>query len=470
MSNVCDQFDQALTPRFVLSAVNSLAAAISVTPAEVRLFLCLLAAYPLALTWRSLPGSPRVRHMFSVIIGFWMVQFLNGVGALFNFGSVLLCYLVMRICGPNSARLVSVLSMAILATGHLYRQITDYLGWTLDWTLIAMITTQKIMGLAFNVQDGQDPKATAEQKQLSVPAIPSLLEYLSFILFPANVAIGPAFEYSDYIAFVERRMTSPPPHKPALSRLALGLLYFLAHNVIVSNFPCADMLSDRTFFRTGNVLTRYAAVWIALIGVRLKYYFGWKIAEGAACMSGLGYNGVDKATGKHKWNRVENINVWSYETSQSLRQSSQEWNKTTNLWLRRYVYDRAPPSYNLYFTYLVSAFWHGFYPGYYLFFLSTALCANVHRHVRRNIRPRFMAADGKTPGPFKPLYDLLSAIATSMTVNYFIMSFVVLALDRSIMAFRGFGFFGHYVLFAAILIFQSGIIPPPPKPKVAKAQ
>lgn len=462
--------DQALTPAFVLAAVDNLAAAASATAAEVRLFLCLLAAYPLALTWRALPGGPQVRHIFSVVVGFWMIQFVNGVGCIFNIAAVLLCYCVLHIRGPKSARLVSVLAMAILASGHLYRQITDYLGWTLDWTLIAMITTQKVMGLSFNIQDGVDPNATKEQKDLSVAKLPSLLEYMSFILFPANVTIGPSFEYSDYIAFAERRMTAPPPYLPALTRLAQGLFYFVVHSIIVLKFPCAAMLSDKNFFVTGNFGTRYAAVWIALVGVRLKYYFGWKIAEGAACMSGLGYNGVDKVTGNEKWDRVENINVLKYETSQSLRQSSQEWNKTTNMWLRRYVYDRAPPSYNLYFTYLVSAFWHGFYPGYYLFFLSTSLCASVHRQVRRNIRPYFMASDGKTPGPYKALYDILSAIATSMTINYFIMSFVVLALDRSVAAFRGFGFFGHYVLLAAIFIFRFGMIRPPAKPIDAKLQ
>lgn len=464
--------DQCLTPPVVLSAVDSLADIAAVTPAEIRLFLALLLAYPVALTWRAMPPGPTglFRHVFSVLVGGWILQFVNGYQALLNIATCLFCYILMWVLGPRSARIVSFVAMAILAAGHLYRQITDYLGWTLDWTLVAMVTTQKIMGLAYNVQDGADPKATDAQKSRSVAKLPSILEFLSFILFPANLAIGPAFEYADYKAFAEGTKVSPSPYLPGIWRLVQGLFFFVAHTGIALQFPCAKMLTDKTFFTTGTLFSRYASVWIALLGVRFKYYFGWKVAEGSACMSGLGYNGVDKATASPRWDRVENVNVWGYETSQSLRTSSQNWNKTTNLWLRRYVYDRAPPSVNLYFTYLVSAFWHGFYPGYYLFFLSVAAATMVHRQVRRTIRPRFMAADGKTPGPYKPLYDVLSAVATTVTLNYFIMSFVMLALDLSIGAFRGFGFYGHGALLAALVVFKSGLIRPPPKKVAAKTE
>lgn len=462
--------DQMLTPPVVLAAVDKLADVVAVTPAEIRLFLCLLLSYPIALTWRAMPAGPSglFRHVFSVVIGFCMLQFVNGYQWILTIGTCMLCYVLMWALGPNNARIVSFIAMAILACGHLYRQVTDYLGWTLDWTLIAMVTTQKIMGLAYNVQDGADPNATDEQKARAVKSLPSVLEFLSFILFPANLTIGPAFEFADYRAFAEGSKVSPPPYLPGIWRLAQGLFFFVAHTGIALKFPCQKLLSDPKFFITGSFFSQYGAIWVALLGVRFKYYFGWKIAEGSACMSGLGYNGVDKATNAPRWDRVENINVWGYETSQSLRTSSQNWNKTTNLWLRRYVYDRAPPSINLYFTYLVSAFWHGFYPGYYMFFLSVAAATVVHRQVRRTIRPLFM--DGKSPGPYKPLYDVLSAITTSVTLNYFIMSFVMLAFDQSIAAFRGFGFYGHWALLAALIVFNSGVIKPPPKKHPAKTE
>lgn len=466
--NVVKSYDQFLTPSSVLQTVDTLADTAAVTSGEVRLFLCLIAAYPLAYIWRGLPNATS-RHVFSVLVGGWMLQFVNGYQAILNLGSVMLCYFIMHICESRCAVPVSVAAMGMLAGGHIYRQVTDYLGWTLDWTLVAMVTTQKVMGLAYNIQDGQDENATDEQKARSVDRVPSILEFLSFILFPGNVIIGPAFEYADYMAFAEGTLTSPNPFFPGIWKLFQGLFYFAAHTAINSKFPAGTLLTSAKFFTTGTWLYRYAVIWVALVGVRFKYYFGWKIAEGAACMAGLGYNGIDKTTARHKWNRVENIDVLNYETSKSLRTSSQCWNKTTNLWLRRYVYDRAPPSVNLYFTYLVSAFWHGFYPGYYMFFLSVAAATNVHRQVHRKIRPRFLAEDRKTPGPYLWVYDVVSAICTSITLNYFIISFVTLAYEHAIFAFRGFDFFGHYALLVALLIFNSPLIKAPPRtPKPEK--
>ncbi|CAN8062997.1 unnamed protein product [Agarophyton chilense] len=472
LRDVAIAYDQALTPAPLLKGVHVLADIAAASAAEIRLFLCLLLAYPVALSWRALPPGPSglFRHVFSVVVGGWMLQFANGYQAVLNLSSCLFCYLLMHLLGPRSAKTVSVVAMLILAAGHLYRQATDYLGWTLDWTLVAMVTTQKIMGLAYNVQDGVDPDATPKQKLRSVSKIPSLLEFLSFILFPANVVIGPAFEYSDYVAFATGNNVAPPPYLPGLWRLFQGLFFFVSHTAIALKFPCAAMLSDKNFFKTGTFLSRYAAIEVGLLAVRFKYYFGWKIAEGSACMSGLGFNGFDKATGTEKWDRVENVNVLQYETSGSLRTSSQNWNKTTNLWLRRYVYDRAPPSVNLYFTYLVSAFWHGFYPGYYMFFLSVAAATVVHRQVRRTIRPRFLMADRETPGPLMPLYSTISFLATHATLNYFIISFVLLASNLSIDAFRGLGFYGHWILLFSLILFNTGLTTPPAKKPASKIQ
>jgi len=368
MFDAIKAYDQFLTPDAVLETVDRLALMAAVSPSEVRLFLCLILAYPIALMWRSLPPGG-LRHFFSVFVGAWMLQFINGYQAILNLASISVCYLLMHIFGRRCAVPVSVAAMAMLAAGHIYRQVTDYLGWTLDWTLIAMVTTQKVSGLAYNIADGQDDSATEEQKVRSVDSVPSPLEFFSFMLFPGTIAIGPSFEYADYKAFAEGTLVSPPPYAAAVSKLLQGLFFFAAHTAIHAKLPCGQMLIDPKFATSAPWLHRYFKIWLSLFGVRFKYYFGWKIAEGAACMGGIGYNGVDKTTGKPQWDRVENISVISYETSQSLRNSSQCWNKTTNLWLRRYVYDRAPPAFNLYFTYLVSAFWHGFYPGYYLFFM-----------------------------------------------------------------------------------------------------
>jgi lysophospholipid acyltransferase 1/2 len=59
------------------------------------------------------------------------------------------------------------------------------------------------------------------------------------------------------------------------------------------------------------------------------------------------------------------------------------WNTQTQLWLRRIVYDRIRTSKTL-ATFLFSAIWHGFYPGYYFTFILCAVMVQTGRLVNRN--------------------------------------------------------------------------------------
>lgn len=460
--------DDNLQPAALTAGIGSLSDASGVGVGEVKLFLCLLAAYPLALVWRKLPTAT-AKHVFSVVVGLWMLQFVIGYQWLHIVLSSTIVYGILLVGGPRARVVAATVAMLYLSGGHIYRQYTDFLGWTLDWTMQQMIVTQKLHALAFNYWDGSPgANPSPDQKARSVAALPNPLEFFSFLLFPANVAIGPTFEVSDYLAFANGAVVAPSGVTPALVRLGQGLVLLVTHQVINALYPTFGLLGDKTFRSSYNVFIRYAIIWLSLIGVRCKYYFGWKIAEGAACLAGLGYAGTDKTTGAALWNRLENIDVIAYETSQSLRNASSNWNKTTNLWLRRYVYERVAPPSNLYVSYFVSAFWHGFYPGYYMFFLSVAVATSVHRNVRRCIRPRFLAADGKSDGPGKGAYDVASFVATTLTLNYFIMSFVMLSWELSVATFRSFYFAGHIAVVIALLVFQLGLIRPPPKKLAAK--
>jgi len=463
-AKVCEYADDFAQPAVLHETVESLSATSGVSAEELRFFLVLISAYPIGLTWRALPTAT-MKHLFSVVLGIWILQFVVGYQWLHVVIPSLVSWFAMRIAGPRARWFVSLFALGYLAGGHIYRMVTDYLGWTMDWTMMMMIVIQKLGGVSFNYYDGAAAKApSASQKNYAIPDCPSLLEFMGFILFPSGIAIGPAFEFADFRRFARGELTSPAPYAPGLWRLFQSLAMFAFHMAVMSTYPTYTLLNDKEFLANG-ILSRLPILWISLLGYRFKYYFGWKIAEGACIMSGLGYNGVDKESGKHLWNRVEAVDVLKYETAQSLREASMQWNKTTNLWLRRYWYDRFPSSVNLYVTYLVSAFWHGFYAGYYMFFMTVAFATTVHRSIRRTIRPRFMMEDGKTPGPYKPLYDVASLIATNVTVNYFIISFVVLSFSASIAAFRSFYFVGQIIVVGLYLVFASGLIRPPKQVK-----
>jgi lysophospholipid acyltransferase len=81
-------------------------------------------------------------------------------------------------------------------------------------------------------------------------------------------------------------------------------------------------------------------------------------------------------------------------------------------------------------TFVISAFWHGFYPGYYLFFLSGAPFQFLAQVVSYNLRPFF--CEEKSPLKFlEPLYNIVAIIAVNAILGYMKLAFDVC--------------FGHYL-------------------------
>ena len=168
---------------------------------------------------------------------------------------------------------------------------------------------------------------------------------------------------------------------PATIKAILGLvwifLFLKFSSWYNSNLVLGDSYMDYGFFRR---------IWILeMLGftTRMKYYGVWSLTEGACILSGMGYKGINPTTGKVDWNRLQNVNPWGIETAQNSRAYLENWNQNTNHWLRHYMYLRVTPKGKKpgfrasLATFTTSAFWHGFYPGYYLSFVLAAFLQTI---------------------------------------------------------------------------------------------
>lgn len=192
---------------------------------------------------------------------------------------------------------------------------------------------------------------------------------------------------------------------------------------------------------------------IAMKCIRMRYYFGWYMAEVGFVAIGEGYNGVDKA-GKPRWDRVRNCNPFKVEFPENVRSITANWNICTANWLRYYVYMRLPKgAIQTYGTYFISAFWHGFYPGYYVFFIFSALLTETARLARRKLRPLFLGSAAK------PLYDIAGTVCTMTIVDFAGTGFVLLALDQTLVAFANNYYWGVIVTVIGFIILS--ILPTP---------
>ncbi|KAG1704361.1 hypothetical protein DVH05_006369 [Phytophthora capsici] len=464
-SQVLSALANAATPlQFTMlnDQLASLSETVGVPVDQLRCVTCLLGAYPLAIAVRKLP-SITAKHWLHICTGVSIAQFVYGAGWLHSLLSSLLTYALVCLLPPKRAPLVVFLAnMTYVAALHIHRMRVNYMGWSMDATASQMLLLIKLTSFAFNYHDGVVPSATTVQegdsehtkkmkqsrKQLSIPEIPSLLEFLGFVYCFTTFLAGPAFEYKEYsdaihqTRFVDkngvRRKVSPAG--AAFSKLLLGLSLM---GLLVRFGSLADLkeiLSDED----QSMLMKWGRLFVALFLTRAKYYVAWKLAEGATVLTGTGFEGFDAQNNPKGWDGVSNVDILGFELGANVREISRAWNKGTQNWLERYVYTRTGNS--LLATYSVSALWHGFYPGYYLFFLTVPLATAVNRLARRHVRPYVVGS------AIKPLYDLVGMICTAMVVNYLAVSFVVLSWEDAVAGFRSMRFAGHVGLVVCYLL------------------
>jgi len=465
-----------LVPNVVREQVLSLSEAIGFDVDTLNYTLGMFLCYPLGLIMTSLPYG-KIRHLFSFLLGAWLLQFTIGVQWIHHVISCVVAYAMILLLPPKMLKTaLPVFAMMYITLGHLHRQYVNYLGYDLDFTGPQMVLTQKLYMLAYNIYDGHELAAGKENRaskkcaKFAVKTIPTFLEFLGYMFCFSNILAGPAYEFTNYCSTCDGSLLYTADGKPrgkipsnvwpTLRALLTSLFCMGTFVVLGSMFPILDPNDPQG--ATPAILTpeflrnpwyyRYGYMWVALVALRQKYYFAWKNAEGASNIWYAGFDGFDDKGEPMGWENCVNINIIGFETASNIQTLSKEWNKKTSLWLTRYVYIRTGGS--LAAVYSMSAFWHGFYPGYYLFFMTVPLITMVERIARKKISPHFSSAS------FTP-YDFACRIATSFFVEYSVIAFALLALDNSIAAWKSHFFFGHIGCVVLFAIFSQ--LPTPPK-------
>jgi MBOAT, membrane-bound O-acyltransferase family len=470
--------------------VQQLSEAINFDVPTLNMTLALFLCYPLGLGMHYLPYG-NARHVYSFITGLFLLQFTTGVQYIHQVISTMAVYLLILLL-PRKTNIIVIPTLAMLycVLGHLHRQYINYLGWDLDFTGAQMVLTQKLHMMAFNLYDGQclagDPAQVPSASKKCAPAalqeIPSLLEYLGYTFCFASVISGPALEFSTYRAacdgslffdhgqfkgpvvdhgqpqFPRRLMPTVVPLITSLANLAVFVL-------LGAYFPILDPDDSqknvpvilRPSFLQQAWIYRYLYVWVGLFVVRQKYYFAWKNAEGCHNIWYAGFDGYDENKRELGWTTAVNADIFNFETAPNFQSLSKDWNKKTSAWLTKYVYIRTNG--NLLAVYGTSAFWHGFYPGYYMFFLSIPAITVCERLAKKKISPYFSQAK------WSP-YGIVGILTTSFFAEYLVIPFALLAADRSYLAWKSHYFIGH--VGAVVGYFVLSALPNPPKDKNAK--
>jgi len=459
------------------------AGVLGTSPDELKLIFSFLLSYPLAGLLKRIPDErPAFKNLFIIIISaFYLVGLFDlwsGVRTI-AISSVAAYAIAAFVDGPFMPWIAFVFLMGHCSINQLARQFVNDPG-LVDITGAQMILTIKLTSFCWNVADGRLPDSELSdfQKERAIRKLPSLLDYAGYVLFFPCLFAGPAFDYVDYQRWIETTMFEVPagmdPSKkaptrkkrkiprsgtPAAWKAATGIFWIVLF-LQLSGWYYPELLTGDKYMTYGFA----KRVWILyMLGVttRLKYYGVWTLTEGACILSGNGYKGVDPATGKVSWDRLRNVNPWGVESAQNTRAYLGNWNINTNNWLRNYMYLRVTPKGKKpgfrasMATFVTSAFWHGFYPGYYLTFVLASFVQAVAKNVRRYCRPFVLDPKTSQPTSYKIYYDIFSYLITQVAFSFVTAPFVFLTLNASFLVWARVYFYGAIGTALATAFFAS---------------
>ncbi|XP_067935698.1 lysophospholipid acyltransferase 6-like isoform X2 [Watersipora subatra] len=418
---------------------------------QVNFVATQLAAILLAVPfhWMLHPSrvSATTRHLFEFIFGVILVFFCFGSQFIHLCLQTLLCYVVMHTLPRYSHGLCFFVSMGYLSVLQIYRQIYDYGGYTLDITGPLMISTQKLSDLAFSVHDGmqkEEKQLNPSQLKYAQKKIPSILEMMSYVFAFHFVMVGPTAFYQDYSDFISGRNIGIGQSSfvmISLKKLLTCLICVVLVTQVTPLFPVTYVKDEE--YLSATFLYKVAYMLLSVSLVRAKYYFAWSLAEMGCVANGYGYNGL-KEDGTEDWDMIQNADVWGVETCTSMKLNMDSWNIRTLMWLRRTVYDRVP-RHNTLAVFFISAFWHGFYPGFYIAFSTGAAFIFANRSIRRVVRPYFLKSR-----PLHFFYDVITFIGTRLCNVYMAVPVILYEFMPVLNFYRSQYFWMHIIAFAAI--------------------
>ncbi|XP_011146541.1 lysophospholipid acyltransferase 5 [Harpegnathos saltator] len=431
--------------------------------AALRLLVSILLGFPVALLHRyTLYGKDPIRqHLFFIAcglsIGFWNYD----LNILHSSTAVCATYLILTILGSTGLSVVITLlfNMTYLLYGYYTTSTQDY---DIKWTMPQCVLTLRLIGLAFNLWDGQrrDEELSDTQKRVALKERPSLLEIAAYAYFPGAFLIGPQFSMRRYLDFVDGQLTERDSQTGAiklpdcvwagLSRAFIGFVYVAIFQI--GTLYVSDQYLFEPSFQKKNLIKKCLLVGLWGRINLYKYVSCWLITEGVCITFGLTHNGKD-ADGRIKWDGCANVKLRTFETATQMHHYILSFNINTNHWCAEYIYKRlkflGSKIYSQIMTLLFLALWHGLHSGYYHCFFMEFIVT----YFERDIGPVLKNSEKvqtmlKTRWEARVLAFIFLKLYTFVVMGYVLLAFVLLSYPRYNQVHASLYYYGHVLFFS----------------------
>lgn len=424
----------------------------------------------------KISGSPARKQFLCMAAGIGLSLALVGLkGILHSFVTVLGTYLIVLSLGPRRSEWIAFL----FVFGYLFFFRTcSYLGFEkppAHSNAVQLLVTLRCCTLPFEIFDTSQA-VDAESKAYKRP---SFYEFLSYCYCYCGLTTGPYFRYKTFKDMLHQENPEQiSTFIPAMSNLSTLPFYAVVYLLLNQHFPISNIASEENVKHPLGILFQLAYLVPTFIAFRWRFYIGWLLAESSCMTLGLGAypvctdpkpglgptksfseqngevqgsepeNSTVSKRDFYSFETIHNIRIFEVEFSPCMANTMKNWNLSVQWWISTYVHRKLPfknKNLRMFITLLVSAFWHGVAPGYYLTFLMVPLVVIAEVRMEKAVKPYLSAK-------YCYYYDWASWFFHYRSMEYLGCGFMLLQLQPCIRAWRSMYFIGHIVIFAFILI------------------
>ncbi|XP_043935389.1 lysophospholipid acyltransferase 7 isoform X1 [Protopterus annectens] len=346
---------------------------------------------------------------------------------------------------------------------------------------VQLLLTLKLVSVASDIQEFRQVKkqeVTSFSKSPLTGLIssePSMWELLCYSYCYIGIMTGPFYRYRTYQDWLNQiDSLTIPSWEPFLLRLKMAPVYGIFFLLVSYLFPLEYVKSEE--FEERAFLFRLFYMMPVFFVFRMRFYVAWIFAECSCIAAGFGaypkeaksrsgggptvdYSPAERAADEssevvqYDYETIKNIDCYNTDFCVKVKHGMRYWNMSVQWWLAQYIYRNAPVKSFIFksaWTMLISAYWHGIHPGYYLSFLTIPLCLAAEDAMERGLRER-LSATGKS------VFDWVQWFFKMRSYDYMCMGFVLLTYSETMRYWRSIYFLIH-VLAVGFLLLGNGLV------------
>ena len=345
---------------------------------ELRILFCVLIQIPISMSFRYLPTTTKTDQMTRKIYAALVAVFSNlfcfdFYGNLVFLISAIISYQLSLRCVTKTQTLyMSFISFSFLCIANIIRLYVDYKGNSNNVSLLFMILTPRMIYFNWTVFRQINKKEYAN--------IPSLVDYLFYIYNYIGGITGPVLTYEEHDAFI---CQSYPEEK--INWKIIGATFFEAVVYVIIYFFSMSYydyhLVEKPAFNNLNLLFQVGIIVLEGILMRVRFMVVWRLEYIQIVSANL------RCSESKFEEYVQTVNFAQVELQNSTKVRIDNWNMSIQKWLKNCFYIPSKEVLKLsnnhasLFTFIISAFWHGFYPTYYVSFFGANLVSEAEKLV-----------------------------------------------------------------------------------------